>query len=279
MDPENAKLLLGPFPGLSLDGKQLVLDLLASAGTPAAQEVMRTLLANATLRQDKEYPMLLQRLAVIDTPEPQNARYLVDSLTAARGTQPDVASASIVALGSTIGHLNQSTNPDYVAASEKYNQTLREALAQSGDDEHGHVAAVMALGNTKLPENAPLLAQETRDGSANVRANAAVALRSYGDDASFDALVALLADSERDVRQSALTSIGERTLSDAQVGRLAAAIVAGRTDVELDTSMVGVLAPHLDAGAATIAALRHIFERNGADPRLQASILALLPHP
>jgi hypothetical protein len=279
LDPGNARLLLEPFATLSMAGKQLTLDLLASVGTPVAQEVMRSLLADPTLRQASEYPLLLQRLALVGTPEPENARYLVDSLAASRGKQADVSGASVVALGSTVGHLNQSTNPDYVAASEKYNQVLRDELAQSGDDEIGHVAAVMALGNTRLPENAPLVAGETQAASPMVRANAAVALRSFGDDASFDALVALLGDGERDVRQSALTSIGERTLSDPQVDRLVGAVLAGATNAELDTAMVGVLAGHLQASARMTAALRFIFERNPGDPRLQATILALLPHP
>jgi len=212
----------------------------------------------------------------VATPEPENAEYLLASFRTARGGQPEVSNASLVALGSTVGHLATSTDTEYVATSGRYSQVLRDELAHMADDPTGRAAAIMALGNTKLPENAPVIVEHTRDSSGEVRANAAVALRSYSDDRSFAALLALAADPDLNVQLAALSAVGDRTLSPSQLAALLDLVVAGRTAPTTDVVIVGVLARYVGTSPRMAEALRFLFERNQSDPRLRAAILGLL---
>ncbi len=276
LDPDLARTLIEPFGKLSMTGRQTVLDVLASAATPEAQEVMRTLLGNVDLRQDGHYPQLVQRFALVATPVPENAKFLLDSYETSRSSQAEVSYASVVALGSTVGHLETSTDKNYVAESHHYNQILRDGLANAGDDEGAREAFVMALGNTKLAENSSLLTDKTHDQSSSVRSAAATALRSYDDTGSFQALLGLLADDNVQVQRAAMSTIAGRELSNAQVDALVVQVLSGATSPEVDTQLVPVLGMHMGASTRIPEALRLVFSRNDSDPRLRAMILALL---
>ncbi len=276
LNPELASSLIEPFGKARLDGKRLILDLLASAATPQAQAAMRTILGDAGLRQDPHYPELVQRFALVETPDPANARFLQDSYETAHGNDAPGAYASVVALGSTVGHLSASSNQAFVKQAKHYNQVLRDQLAHSDGDENARAAFVMALGNAKMDENAGLLASKTHDESSGVRAAAATALRSYGDQGSFNALLDIMGDSDSNVLQAAVRALAERDLSGGEIEALVTAILDGRTAPGVDVLMVGLLGRHVDAGPRIGEALRFIFERNPNDPQLRAVILRTL---
>jgi hypothetical protein len=276
LHPELASSLIEPFGTARIGGRRLILDLLASAATPEAQAAMRTILADSGLRKDAHFPELVQRLALVETPEPANARFLQESYESERGSDAHGAYASAVALGSTVGYLNGSSDAGYVAEAKRYNQVLRDELGRADGNEQARAALVMALGNARLEDNAELLAGKTHDESSSVRAAAATALRSYGDRGSFEALVATLSDADSEVADAGARALAERELAPGEIEAIVTAILGGGTAQGVDALVVGLLGSHVDSGPRVAEALRFIFARNRNDPKLQAIILRVL---
>lgn len=275
-EPEAAAMLVEPFDQSDMSGKQFILDLLASTGTPKAQAVMRSLLNREDLRADDKFPLLVQRFSLVQTPAPENAQYLLEASRTERALRPSHANASLVSLGSTIGHLHASIKAPYVSTAGQYNRILREELASARADDTMRAAIVLALGNTKLAENLGVIAEHANDSSTQVRSSVAEALRSFNDDSSFGALLALINDRQSVVSLAAAHSLDARSMSGNQLDELLVQIVENRTDGSVDALLVNMLARNRSPNLLWPKALELMFRRNEADPRTRNTIQLLL---
>ena len=204
LEPGLAADLADTFADGNATHRELVLDLLAAAGTAQAQLAMRDLLSEPAHQAAAGFPLQLQRLSTLRNPEPATVdlvRGLFDDHHAAHGNHW----AAGYALGSTAGALYDA---DPAAALEAA-APLVEALASVSDaTDRRHLLA--SLGNAALPEHAAAVRAHADDASPHVQAATARALRDLDDQASVDALHGLLADPSVAVQRAALGALQSR---------------------------------------------------------------------
>lgn len=242
-----------------------LLDLLARTGTPASQRALVALLDGAAA-QGSARPHYLQRLGFVADPEPATLRAAERAMDdpATRGAAPYV-------LGSLARRLDESGRGEDARA---LNARLREALERAGPADRAHVIA--GLGNARREDNGPALARVAGDPDARVRLALAAALARTPGGPSRAALWALTRDGELAVQARALESLGEATLTAAQVDDLAARV----RDGSLPQGAYGALLALLRAQAAAHPAaarqcLDAMIAQDIVDPQVRAATYAL----
>lgn len=210
--PSAAKVLAEVFGNEALGrrGHELVMDLLASAGTPEAQAVMRELLARPESRRDpNEHMMLLQRIAFLHEPEKETLAFVRAELDrAAPGSRLRVA--CLYTIGAAIGHLGERD-----ALVGPYEALLLAELAA------GNEGAVRALGNAGFVRNVPKILAEKDDPREEVRAAVASALRKTRIPSATRALLDLSNDRDATVQRTAYQSLSEHPLDATTLGAIA----------------------------------------------------------
>lgn len=274
LQPELAKELAAIFaaPETTGRGRALVMDLLASAGTPQAQAVMREALDSRVAREDGQFPMLLQRFTLVETPEPESATWLAREHEAAtRRGEAHVRRASAMSLGAAAGGLWQG---GHEREAREHADALRRTLesTQAAED---RAVLVRALGNAALPEQAPLLRELSRDAQAPVREAVATALRRQEGPEATAVLLGLAQDPVVEVQRGALAALVDRPLAAEELGALVQAVLEGRTARDSDGMLVSVLTTRMEDHPRVLEALRWLLARS-EDGDLQARIRSLL---
>jgi hypothetical protein len=274
-DPEACDALLALVRSGKLSGKgqALVLDLLASAGSPAAQHALVEALKLPAVRRSKERALLVQRISTIETPTAETLAAAWETYREGeRSGDRDVRFAGAFALGASAGNAAKSGRVD---EARDYVRKLRHA-ADGAKDPNDKAAMLRALGNAGLPETGDYVRRSSADGDPRVREAAALALREGDDRANTDVLVGLVGDASRDVQAAALASLAARPLDAAHLEAIAALVLAGRLDPELFGLLLNVVGPHAGEAPAVASIARFLLEHEGTSTPLRARARAVL---
>lgn len=254
-------------------GRGRVTDVLASAGTPAAQAALREVLDTDVVRSvPDEHSMLLQRFSLVRHPTPESADFVWNELRRARREDDDmVERGAIYCLGSVVGHLYDD-GQDALAA--RYERELTAGLEAANDDAHleAHLAA---FGNIGRPANLDTILSYVDHPSSTVRAQAAVSLRRYSDERARRALVELACDAVDVVARGAMRHMDGVPVTPADFERLADAMEADRIHHDAYGPLLNLIAAERGATAAKIRILEPMLERVTV-PQRRADIRRML---
>jgi hypothetical protein len=257
----------------SQQGRGLILDLLASAGTPEAQKVLRDLLASKAAKADQtSQAVLFNRVGLVSEATPETAEFIAEQFDAA-ADEPmgPMRIASAYAMGSVAGA--QADQGNAKAAAELNARIVTSLEAASAPEEKA--VMLRALGNTGLEENVDTLVDYTKHGETRVRAAAASALRDTHNEQSMSALLDLLRDPEWEVQQAALSSLARYTLTADEARRIEELVVSGVVGSRNDPLLVTVLARNATVQQPLAAGFGHVLARNMNNGQLAARIRAV----
>jgi hypothetical protein len=273
LHPEACAMLAEPFENLGTSGRYMIFDLLASAGTPEAQKVMRDLLGTPAGRSDAiAHGMMLQRLGLVDEATRETAEYVAQAHRAAAGD--DDRHATAFAMGAVVGKLGPGAND----VAMRLNGELRDELARARHPRDREML-LRALGNAGREDNAPTLVEYTRSDDPRLRHAAATALRTSTSASSNDVLIGLVEDVEPAVQSAALGSLVGHPLAGPQVAALDTAARSGKLDAVNAAQLVTVLAGHIAAEPSVRETLQFLLARSDTDAMLRARIRQLLSTP
>jgi hypothetical protein len=244
----------------------LGLDLLASAGTPAAQSAMRRALASPAVRGTQAEPQLLQRLAMVEKPTAQSIALVADRLAVSGppGRDPRAA-ASALTLGAFVSRLDG-------AEAARWNQVLVDELVDPAAAPEDQARVLVALGNAARPANVDTVVRFAGDVTPAVRGATATALRRTDTPEARATLHRLAADPDGGVQRRALAALGEHALGVEDRRLLAAVITDGRWQIAADVLFVERLEAHAAESAEVAAALAVLAADHRCDPELRARI-------
>lgn len=243
-------------------GRALIADLLASAGTPAAQTALRSALDGAAAHADPARGLLLQRLAFVEAPTAET----VDWLTGEMANGPDRLAAA-TALGSAAGRVAGADS----ARSEAAVDALLGALEAAEAPEEA-AALLRALGNAGQARALDAIAGQMDHAEPGVRAATATALRNIEGPRAARMLADLVADGAPMVQASALDAADDafRTGRVEPELRAALAELAPGLDRNNHERIVGLLTRYGPIDSTTRAALEAL--RPLAERAVQATI-------
>src|SRR5207244_3580480 len=146
----------------------------SSAGSPAAQAAMLAALDLPSVRANASgFGRLVERLGFVVKPEGGTLAYVASLYDSEYlRARPDAREAAALTLGAAVAHASRAGDK---GAAQRHNARLRAERASA--DAKARPAAILALGNTVLRENVPLLRQYARDERGEVREAVAHALR------------------------------------------------------------------------------------------------------
>jgi hypothetical protein len=258
---------------LTAQGRGVILDLLASAGTDEAQRVLRELLGSKAANPDETtHAVLFNRVALVQEANAETAEFVADQFDGLK-KEPlgPMRVASTYALGAVAGHQAEQGNK---AKAAELNARLVDGLENS-DDLAEKAVALRGMGNAGLPENVQTLTEYTRHESAGLRAAAADALRDTHTPEAVDALLALLKDPDWKVQQAALSTLANYKLSVDEARRIEQLIVSGVVESRNDPLLVTVLSRSATPEYPLGGAFAHVLQRNQHNGQLAARIRSI----
>lgn len=243
--------------GTTDETRGLVLDLLAGAGNFEAQVVIRRLLSLAIARRSsRRFATWVQTLGFVERPDGPTLRFLMSVYAESRNESHDVRAACAYALGAAAGHALADGDGD--AAVRASDVIRRDLLAATATLEK--CALVTALGNAGVPSDVVVLTRFTQDHEAPVRCAAALALRKIALPEARAHLVAMLADRDVKVAQSAVIALADQKLDDEELERLAELVLGGRSSLAIDGRLLRLIVaqrPRLTASSARTGAIEN----------------------
>ncbi len=251
--------------------RELIFDLLVSADTQQAQDVLVDLTLDALENDPVQAQQLVQHFVLVRTPTPALATTLLDVHRAAEdGDDEMLRVASLYPIGSVAAQL-QFREP---ALAERMLGVLRDELAHAERPLELR-GALAGLGNAARPEDLPGILAHRSHPDDNVRIQVASSLRHARAPEATDALYAYLGDHSRDVAAASLSVIDAYRRDEDALHRLAADVIAGVTHPDLGGPLVGVLARRGLEDDLCREALGVIHERT-EDGRLRVRIARIL---
>lgn len=260
-------------PSLNTRGRDMVLQVLAVAGSPRAQEIMRASLG--TLRRTEslaEYVQLQQKLSFVDHPTSETRDWVENAYQTARARgETDVALASAVTLGNYARKLATS-DP---AASRRIVSELETDLLHAGGahERAGLVLALHGAGDGASPEVRAL----ANDASTAVRGEVARALSGVATPDARSTLLGMARDGDIGVAAAALVALDSDQPTPDDIHALATSMLGGQTPRGVDAGLMAFFADHMDAPDAS-AVLDSILARTN-DPALARRVRTLLGQP
>ncbi|NOK19686.1 HEAT repeat domain-containing protein [Corallococcus carmarthensis] len=256
-------------PSLQPKGRALVLDLLAGAGTPRAQEALVRALSTKAAREDSRYGLLLSRLSLVAAPTVDTVRFAERTYAQTQGT---AHIAGAYALGATAGALyRQEQTPEARAAVGRLASDLRAA---SSPEEQAHL--LLGLGNAGVADQVPLIASHATAQSPEVRRASAKALRKIPTPEATQVLLTLASDGAVPVQSSALESLGRRPLDEGMLMDLRDLTLSGGVKAENYHALVSLVAPYVDREPAVRELLEYLLTRDVPDRQVLMRIRGLL---
>jgi hypothetical protein len=254
----------GRFSGHSAE---LALDLLAGAGTPAAQAALVSALSSSAVEQARNRNLLVQRLSFIVRPTPGTVAYVGEQYLRTRD------GAVTYALGATVGSLAQAGD---TALARQWNaQLIGDLRGARSPVEEAHLLG--ALGNAALNENVAEVTRHVTSDSPEVRAAAGRALGHMNTPESVQALSSLLGDASAVVQREALGALAQFPLGRDEAGVVARRLHLAGIRQGNEQRSVSLLAPFVGSCPEAVAALRALAENSTTLPEVRRRIRALLP--
>jgi hypothetical protein len=256
-------------PGMTLQGRELILDLLVNAETPEANAALCHAVDGLVAEGAEGATLLLQRLGLSARP---------DGLTLAtldRHFQSgDVATkvAAAASLGALAGRMAASGD---AAGAQAIGDQLTTALDATEDPKERGML-LRALGNAALPEHEGLIADEAARPHPELQRSAARALRHYDTPRSRGTLVQLASGAHPLVQQAALESLRGATVGSGELEALLAAVQADAVDPLAYGALVNSLLPELGKQAGVRAIFEAILTKKLDDDQVQIRIRTLL---
>ena len=206
--------------GLDEAAQHAILDLLATAGHPVAQDTMRTILSRPEARESRiKYARLVQRFSFVREPTPESARFLARDYAGWTGA---AKTGAAFAIGTVVRRLD---DPTHDALRRELNQTLIRDL-DAAERDLDKALILKALGNAGQSGNITHVARFAKDSSPFVRAASALALVRTQSDASEEILFDLIGDTS-EVQRQALTVLKRYTFDEPRRHRLAKMVLSG----------------------------------------------------
>ncbi len=253
-------------------GREQALELLAGAGTPAAQEAMRTALESPVAHSDpKAWDALVQRFSLVQRPTPDSVRFVAAAYREA--TTASDRAASAYALGASAGNLARSGGDRAVVRASEA-KLLEGAKAAKTPDERRNMLG--ALGNLGLAEDESAIAAFAKDDAPEVRSASAWALRKIDDEDARSELFGFAADGDPAVATSAFQAIAYQTMTSDDWSALARVVTSGATPPQSDNALLTLLSDNTSAGAPIAQMLQALAARNTSDNSMEARIAHVL---
>lgn len=253
LHPEECKTLERTFEReTSTKGKNIVFDILTSAGSPEAQAAMRRLLDSPTAKASAPlHRMLVQRLALLSEPTSESVGFLRD-LERKASTSGDsaLANAALVSRGAALAR--RMAGGDAAAEAE-----AREMLSRARGDlsempAKDRSALIKAVGNLQHPDAADALAGHAKDADVEVRASVATALRHSSAPRASRVLFDMMSDADPYVAKSALDSHLGRRLDAKELDAFAAHVRASGTNAQTDNALGTAILQHASTNPAAV---------------------------
>ncbi|MBU8896826.1 HEAT repeat domain-containing protein [Corallococcus sp. M34] len=255
-------------PAMGSQGRALVLDLLAGAGTPEAQAALVDALRTPEAHAER-YHMMLSRLSLLTEPTVETVRF-AQSLYG--GTDGDVHIASAYSLGATAGALYRNAHsPEALAAVQRIASDLRDAKAPV-DQAH----LLLSLGNAGVPETVATVMQYAHADNAEVREAAAKALRKVRGPEVESALMGLAHDAAVPVQATAFESLGRQKLQADALVQLRDLALAGQVNVQNYHGLVSLVEPYVHTEPAVRDLLEYLLTQDVPDRQIRTRIRGLL---
>jgi hypothetical protein len=187
--PENADALVPVFADAGFHGRQLVFDMLSSAGTPESQRVMARIVGDDAAPEWEETPLLVQRYAFVREPDAATGAFLLElEARATADGHARLAQALLHPMGTVAWRLG-ATEP---LVAERLHARIVAQLAHEDGKMRG--AAIAGLGNARRPSDADLIVARLGDPDVGMRIEAVSALRAIVTPATTEAVKLALAD-------------------------------------------------------------------------------------
>lgn len=268
LHPEACQSLLALFEkdALGTRGREMIMDLLSSAGDDAAQAAMRAALASPAALADRDaFGRLLQRFSMLDDPRPESIALVQEIFKRSKAAHEEqIHYASIYTLGALAGHAHEHKKD--LLAQPILDQLVRGLDAKPPLDEE--TAFLAALGNTGMVGALDPLKRRAASDEARVRAQVAISLRRF-DEAEIRAiLVEMLCDRDARTALHALETLDKLSVSAAEMERVATLVEDAKTNVQADAQLVPFAASRAFAKDAARRMLRVIEARATENPEL-----------
>lgn len=213
----------------------IILDLLAHAGTPEAQMILRRVLSLAVARRNKRtFASFVQRLGFIERPDLATVRYLFTIYSESRGEPQDIRAACSYALGAAAG---RAQSQGLMEAATFVSELLRRELS-TAFEANEKCALITALGNIGLESDVSAITQHAIDSDPRVRGAAALALRKMPSRVARTTLFSLVGGANIVVAESAISALFGQPLEVDELVRLAELVADGRTAISLDSKVL-----------------------------------------
>jgi hypothetical protein len=269
--PDEAWSIVPDILAAQSHGRQLGFDVLSSAGTPEAQQVMCELLARDDVRGWEELPLLVGRFAFVRRPTSATVYFALGMHTWARTSGDEMlAQAMLYPLGSLARHVER--DDPWLAELVHARLVAEHASARDIDD---RTAAIAGLGNHGRASDEDLLLGMLVDDDERIRASAVTALRDFETHEVTEAMVVALGDRERAVAMRALDILDRRLEGAEGAARLAEIASVGAHNPELALSMANKLALRVQEHPSVRQALAQVASRT-EDRELAMRIADLL---
>lgn len=277
-DPEACRALLGVYQqaGLSTGKKELIADLLAHAGSPAAQEALVSALSAPVTAADAGALPLWQRLAFVRTPT-------AGTLEAALARYTESSGEDRLSLLQTLGALaagaESAGNP---LGAARLTARLDEVL-QTATDSRERTAVIAAIGNARRPRDIEMLSSiAAGEGDPDVRDAAIRALGRQGaKPEARDALAGLLKGEQLEASTGALVIRGLSRGGALRDGDMDA-MTGFASDRELESDLAGEMSRALSlqyrerTGDSWRGAMEVVAAKSQGAPAIQAQGMLLL---
>jgi hypothetical protein len=260
-------------PATSGKSRELIFDLLSSAGSPDAQGAMRTAMVSSAAREDAaRYPSLVSRFTFLSKPTVASVDFVADVYRHAEKTgDKAVRTSAVFAMATMTRHLARTDRPK----AEAYAGSLVSDLRHASTPED-RATMIAAVGNLARRDDVPLLVGYASDPDDGVRARVAGALREVDDPAARSALVGMTGDNDSTVAALALESLSRRPLDATTLAGLEKRVAEGTTNAQADTALVTSLARQLTPGGPVERMFRSVLARTPEDSELASTLHSLL---
>jgi hypothetical protein len=256
-------------PSTNTRGRAFALDLLANAGTPAAQAALRDALGSPAALSDKNYDVLFSRFSLVRQPTPETVQFVDETYRQAPAERRVTAA---YALGSTAGALHHGGQE--AEAAPALARLMADLSAAKTAKEESDL--LISLGNAGVVENVPALIVHAASSSADVRQATAMALRKTQTAQAQAALLDFAFDPAPAVQQEAFRVLPRFKLDGVARRQLLDGVLAGRVSMKSYNELVTLLAPYLEQDPGVREVFQFLLRQEVVDREVHTRIQSLL---
>ena len=270
--PEYAAALAGAFatPVMNATTRNRIMELLASVGSEAAQAAMIDALAAPHAQLDRNaWAAHLERFALLRAPATDETMVALDGLwSRAASTLERACAASALATAAS------SRLSDATSRARAHLDDIARA-AQYATDNEGKALLLRALGNARQPIVYEAVREAAKSSSTVVRAAAMTSLRHVDSEEARKLLLEGVRDAAFNVAGDAIESLRDQRLDAANYGALLDVTCEHAAPAQVQSSLVSLLALHVDDDARVRDALACIVNQRQEGAVVAAAQAAL----